>query len=269
MNESMAQISVIIPCYNCGATIKRAFDSILIQTVKPKEIIFVDDFSTDNTLSVIEEIKKDHADLDITTIELLVNNGPAHARNAGWKIAVSKYIAFLDADDSWGEYKLYHQYGWLLQNPDVDLCGHKCEEQGVKSIVLDGTPVFQKTTKLGLLLSNRFQTPSVILKRNIALRFDESKKYSEDYDLWLSIVFSGGVAAHSSSVLAYLHKPPFGSSGLSANLMAMQSGEVENFRSLLRENKINKFTFIFVVIYSYTKFLRRYIKTYISSKLVR
>lgn len=259
MTKEIASVSVVIPCYNCESTIQRAFQSIIMQKVMPKQVIFVNDCSTDETLSLLREIEKDYKDL-VTVINLVVNSGPATARNTGWKIATSIYIAFLDSDDSWNENKILHQYQWLINNPDVDICGHKCEEYHAESIVYECQPTFKKITKYSLLISNRFQTPSVMLKREIQHRFNEKKRYSEDYELWLSIIFSGGVGGHSNSILAYLYKPAYGVSGLSANLWAMQKGEIGCFYSLYKMRKINMLTFISVVVFSYAKYLRRYMK---------
>tara|TARA_B110000196_G_scaffold320339_1_gene342076 strand:- start:3515 stop:4222 length:708 start_codon:yes stop_codon:yes gene_type:complete len=231
-----------------------------MQTVLPKEVILVNDCSTDETIYELKKIEKDCVDFSVTVIDLRVNKGPAYARNTGWEAATSEYIAFLDSDDSWNKDKISAQYSWLLNNPDVDICGHKCIEYSADTIAHEASPVFKRITNMSLLVSNRFQTPSVILKRDIKHRFDVEKRYSEDYGLWLSILFSGGKGGYSNSVLAYLYKPAYGVSGLSSNLWAMQKGEVGNFHSLLRMQKINKLTFLAILTFSCLKFLRRYIK---------
>ena len=104
--------SVIIPLYNKEKYIKRAIDSVLNQTYKNFEIIVVNDGSTDNSLSVVKNIK----DKRIKIFDRKRNMGPHFARNCGIKNAKGKYIAFLDADDAYKTFflmtivNLMHKY---------------------------------------------------------------------------------------------------------------------------------------------------------------
>lgn len=86
-------ISVIIPCYNSGNTLRRAVASVLSQTYKPFEIIVVDDGSNDpHTKSVLAELN------DVTVIRQ-DNKGLPSARNFGIRCSSGTYIYLLDADD--------------------------------------------------------------------------------------------------------------------------------------------------------------------------
>lgn len=88
-------VSVIIPIYNAEKYLAEAVDSVLSQTVKPLEIILVNDGSTDKSVEVAKKYK--------AYIRLLnqENKGISGARNAGIKAAKGTMIAFLDADDLW------------------------------------------------------------------------------------------------------------------------------------------------------------------------
>ena len=88
-------VSVIIPTYNSAVTLARSIDSALVQTLKPKEIIIINDGSTNNTAEVVGNYKDKILYLEQT------NQGQGAARNAGLRVAVGKYVAFLDADDYW------------------------------------------------------------------------------------------------------------------------------------------------------------------------
>lgn len=93
MNTNM--ISVIMPCYNDGAYIQEAIESIKIQTYKDWELIIIDDGSDDtNTVNIINSIKDDR-------ITILHTNHlrPAGARNYGIEHAKGKYILPVDSDD--------------------------------------------------------------------------------------------------------------------------------------------------------------------------
>ncbi|WP_312518694.1 glycosyltransferase [Anaerospora sp.] len=100
------KISVIIPAYNREKTIEYAINSVLEQTYLPYEIIVVDDCSTDNTKTIVANIKKNSIKVKIHYICLKANAGAQVARNEGVKFARGKWIAFLDSDDIWEKNKL-------------------------------------------------------------------------------------------------------------------------------------------------------------------
>jgi len=89
-------VSVIIPLYNKKGTVIRALDSVMRQTVYPKEIIVVNDGSTDGSGDVVGSCV-------IKGLRLVhqANAGVSAARNTGIKEAASEWLAFLDADDEW------------------------------------------------------------------------------------------------------------------------------------------------------------------------
>ena len=93
----MPKISVIIPIYNVEQYLAKCLDSLVNQTLKDIEIICVNDCSTDNSLSIIE----DYASKDnrIKIIDLKENSGAAVARNKGLEIAEGEYLGFVDPDD--------------------------------------------------------------------------------------------------------------------------------------------------------------------------
>ena len=89
------KFSVIIPVYNREALIRETLDSVFAQTYDDYEVIVVDDGSTDDTVSVLEEYA------DRITILQQENQGPGAARNTGIRQACGEYVAFLDSDDRW------------------------------------------------------------------------------------------------------------------------------------------------------------------------
>ena len=96
----MKEISVIIPCYNCATLVRETLDSLANQTFQNFEVVCVNDGSTDETLSVLEQWKiQNVVQMQVITKE---NGGVSSARNAGIQAAEGKYLLFLDADD------LYH-----------------------------------------------------------------------------------------------------------------------------------------------------------------
>lgn len=89
-----ATVSVIIPCYNYGEMLTRAVESALAQN--PAEIIIVDNNSTDSTKEMASALAAQHPTVQYTNCPA---QGVAHARNHGIRLATSKYIVPLDADD--------------------------------------------------------------------------------------------------------------------------------------------------------------------------
>lgn len=90
-------ISIIIPVYNVGECLKASVESVQKQTYKgTMEIILVDDGSSDNSLSVAEELAKTDKRIKVIHQE---NTGVSAARNVGLEMATGKYIMFLDGDD--------------------------------------------------------------------------------------------------------------------------------------------------------------------------
>ena len=112
---SAATVSVVIPTFNCAAYLEEALRSVLAQTHPAREIIVVDDGSTDATASVVASFGA------AVSYVFQANAGVAAARNAGMARARGDYIAFLDADDYWAPDKLETQLRLMAACPDVDL----------------------------------------------------------------------------------------------------------------------------------------------------
>jgi glycosyltransferase involved in cell wall biosynthesis len=89
--------SVIIPCYNAAATVKRAIGSVLAQSDADLEVIAIDDGSTDTTLMLLHSF----TDQRLRVVAHDVNRGISAARNTGLSAATGEFIAFLDSDDTW------------------------------------------------------------------------------------------------------------------------------------------------------------------------
>ncbi len=93
MSDSVGPISVIIPCRNAEATLAEALESVFAQSVKPLEILFIDDQSTDKSVEIARSFGP--------TVRVLKNpaRGPGAARRLGVLEAKGTFIAFIDADD--------------------------------------------------------------------------------------------------------------------------------------------------------------------------
>lgn len=89
------EISFIVPMYNVEKYLNQCIDSILRQSVV-KEIILIDDGSTDKTLDIALSYQKQY---DFIKVIVQQNNGQASARNQGIRLAKGEWLIFIDADD--------------------------------------------------------------------------------------------------------------------------------------------------------------------------
>jgi len=256
--ELGASVSVVIPCYRCSDSIGRAVASVAAQTLRPLEVILVDDASGDGTCDTLRSLQRAYPEGWIQLVFHELNKGPGAARNSGWNVSQGRYVAFLDADDTWHPEKLAVQYQWMEQNPGVVMTGHDCPLYGENPEDECGTSAtFQVISPQMLLWSNVIFTPSVVVRRDIQDRFDPAKRYSEDYLLWLMIAFRRGKVARSKQPLAFLHKAPYGAAGLSSHLWRMQRGELHTYSTLYKSSMIGFSALCLLQAWSLMKFLRR------------
>ncbi len=100
-------VSVIMPAYNAEKYIRQAIESVQAQTYQEWELIVVDDASTDNTYTIVNEYCQEDS-----RIKLLCNSqnqGVSRTRKNGVEAAAGEWIAFLDSDDAWHPEKLEKQ----------------------------------------------------------------------------------------------------------------------------------------------------------------
>ncbi len=112
----MTDLSVIIPVYNVEKYLRKCLDSVVNQTFKDIEIICVNDGSTDNSLSILNEFAQKDSRIKIINKE---NEGVSAAWNSGLDIVSSKYVGFVDADD-WIEPETFETAYNAMINNDVD-----------------------------------------------------------------------------------------------------------------------------------------------------
>lgn len=94
----MAEISIIIPCYNASNYIKKCLDSIERQSYRDFDVHLVDDCSSDNTVDVLKNIASNYR-YSIFIHQNQVNKGPSLSRLVGIRSSNAKYLAFCDSDD--------------------------------------------------------------------------------------------------------------------------------------------------------------------------
>jgi glycosyltransferase involved in cell wall biosynthesis len=108
-------VSILIPCYNSERWIGHAIESALGQTWPNKQVIVLDDGSTDNSLNVIRRYESH------LRWESGQNRGGGYARNRLLELASGEWIQYLDADDYLLPEKVTQQVGFVVQHPEVDI----------------------------------------------------------------------------------------------------------------------------------------------------
>ncbi len=168
-------------------------------------------------------------------------------------------MAFLDADDAWHPRKIEIQLKYMLVHPEVAITGHRSRwlREGESLSLIPEHYAFKPISRWQMLMSNRWSTPSVMLKKNIGFRFEPGKRRSEDYLLWLRIICSGYKAMFIGLDLAYLYKAPYGAGGMSRQLWAMERGELDTYRRLRNEQLISWPSFLALSVFSMVKHMRR------------
>ncbi|SHO65394.1 glycosyltransferase [Algoriphagus zhangzhouensis] len=169
-------ISIVLLTYNQEKFVSKAINSILNQELSNSfEIIVIDDFSADDTFSLISEFQ-DKYPLNFKAYRNAFNLGLAKNYEKAVLLAKGKYIAYLEGDDYWTDpYKLQKQFNFLEENPDLVLAFHDF-------ITIDSNEgiISDKNLKIDSLKKNRSKKDMVtgclihqntIMFRNVVRRF--------------------------------------------------------------------------------------------------
>lgn len=237
-----AKVSVIIPHFNAFSTLARALDSAYAQTLQPYEVIVVDDASSLFQRNKVKLLIQDYPRARL--VELPTNQGPATARNHGWDAAIGDWVAFLDSDDAWHPRKLEVQMraaSSTNMKPTVIAC-KTIYAKDPSELDLSEIPreIPYKILHINdLLLRNQMSTPSVMIKNDVRLRFRAGRRYSEDFELWISLVGLGYTAMVVDLPLAAIFKAPYGDAGLSSHILRMIGGEYKAFTGATRKGALS------------------------------
>jgi glycosyltransferase involved in cell wall biosynthesis len=255
-------ISVVIPMYNAESTIEQSIQSVLNQKYDcVKEIIVVDDGSTDNGYEIVKKLSLDEPRIVLITKE---NGGVSSARNVGLKVATGDYIAFLDSDDAWLPQKIERQMFIFNTLTDVAFIGTTLNGNTYKYFFF-----FYKFGKMREIklkhqtFKNFFQPSTVLMKKKVFETvgfFNENQKYGEDANYFFRVCNVFKCVLLNEPLLDFGNgKLEFGQKGLSANLKEMEKGELQNLKFVFTQNYIPLLTYILAVLFSLIKYIRRII----------
>lgn len=179
-------VSIIMPSYNCGKYVEESIKSVQGQSYQNWELLFVDDCSTDNTISIVNHMLSSD-----TRIKLLRNNtnrGAAVSRNRGLREARGRWVAFLDSDDLWEPDKLARQVHFMKDKGYVfSYTGYQEIDENSNStgVYISGP---KHITKTGMFAFCWPGCLTVMYDRNeIGLIQIADIKKNNDYAMWLKV----------------------------------------------------------------------------------
>lgn len=210
MNEPVGpDISIVMPCYNASAYLGKALRSVLDQEGPSREVLLVDDGSTDDPESIVRGL----SDPRISFRRIPPSGGPSRPRNLAMAEARGRYVCFFDADDVMLPGKLAAQVAAMdaaprlamtftnfhvmdqvgkVTNPDF-LAGYRTFANLRRLVPEHQTSLPREACYLALLRANFIGTSSVVVRREVLDDiggFDETLASSEDIDMWLRIARS-------------------------------------------------------------------------------
>ena len=129
-------VTVGMPVYNVELYIKKSLLSVLDQSYPNLEVVVVDDYGTDNSIKVIENLKRDHSRGDcIRILRQSKNMGPGEARNRIIEEAFGKYLYFLDSDD-------------FIEPETINLMVRQAEHHSADVVIASMQAIYYETNEL-------------------------------------------------------------------------------------------------------------------------
>jgi glycosyltransferase involved in cell wall biosynthesis len=182
-------VCAIITTYNYGRFIAGGIESVLRQTIRPDEIVVVDDGSTDDTGEIVARYAAD----GVRYIRKQ-NGGAGSARNAGIRATSAAMIAFLDADDRWVPEKVARQLEHFRRYPAAGLVTAsewQVREATGEKRLLSRKPVGAARLFHEVLIENFIGNPSLTMIRRACFDkvglFDEGLRLGQDWEMWIRI----------------------------------------------------------------------------------
>lgn len=182
---SMAEVSIITPCYNSARFIEQTISSVMNQTFSDWEWLITDDRSSDHSVEIIKKTNDPRIILTIAE----KNGGAGRARNISLQKAHGRYITFLDADDFWEPNFLEEMIAFMKkEKAELAYSNYaRCDENlnpKIEDFKADKEVTFHnllKTCRLSLL-------SSMYDSKRVGKEFFPERSKREDHVMWLNLL---------------------------------------------------------------------------------
>ena len=197
-------ISIIITYLNKRKFIKKTLNSILFQTYKNYELIFVYDDSNHEDLKYIKQHLKQFKNKKIIINKK--NLGVARSRNKAIAKCKGNYIAFIDSDDLWKKTKLMKQLKFMQKKSlNFSFTSYNVineQNKFIKKRIVTIDPTYEKLQKRNII-----GLSTVMINRNIIKDINfPILKTQEDFALWLNLIKKGHKLSHINNTLSSWRK---------------------------------------------------------------
>jgi glycosyltransferase involved in cell wall biosynthesis len=186
--------SVLIAAYQAEQFVSVAIESALAQTLPPYEVVVCDDGSTDGTAKAVEPYR------DRILFLEQENRGEASAKNAAARAASGDYVALLDADDAYLPERLEALGRLGAERPDLDILTTdawvEADGERTRRVYADASR-FAVDDQRSAILRGNFICGHCAIRRETLLAaggFDESIRYTADWDCWIRLILGGARA---------------------------------------------------------------------------
>ncbi|HEX6702181.1 MAG TPA: glycosyltransferase [Gaiellaceae bacterium] len=232
---STPTFSVVVAAYQAAGTIGEALASAFGQTARPHEIVVCDDGSTDDLHAALAPY------LERIVLVRKENGGEASAKNAAARAATGDFVAILDADDVYLPGRLAALAELAEARPDLDLLTTDAW------LELDGKDLrrvygpdwtFEVVDQRRAILERNFVFGHAAVRRKRFLElggFDESIRYTTDWECWMRLILSG---SRAGAVLEPLSRYRVRAESLSADRESMTAGRIQSLRKGLQHTSL-------------------------------
>jgi glycosyltransferase involved in cell wall biosynthesis len=236
----LAIISILIPAYNHQHYVLQTLDSILNDSFKDKEIVIIDDGSTDKTDEVIRKWIQKHKNEILITYKSRENRGLTKTLNELLSLSSGSYLVAIASDDYLLDGGLKSRHEYLKRNPDKYAVFSDCivVDNDSKKTHNSGLFEYRNANKYNLFTDSGIQKefisnfavpgPVLMVRRDFYKKFGEynEEMYMEDYDLYLKFAAKKLIGFLDEKVSAYrIHDTN------------MSSVDSEHFIKLLEDSK--------------------------------
>ena len=190
--------SVVMPVFQAEETLGEALESIRAQTDQDRELIAIDDGSTDDSPAILRDAARRDSRIRVLEHE---HRGLVPALKAGLAAARGRFIARMDADDVALPERLGRQRGWLDEHPDVGVVatrvvfdGDRTRRAGfARHVAWSNALLSHDEMSLARFVESPVAHPSVMFRRDLVDRFGGyvDGDFPEDYELWLRWLDAG------------------------------------------------------------------------------